>query len=136
MESTPRWDGGCKIGLPDGSGDPHLQTEEGLASGHGNNDVSEQDQTRKLTANGTRMGLTLLVVPVPLQRLPIGVQIIASPRRDDVALPIAYSLEKVGPASAAGARVGETSKFVDEPASLVAATKVGQLPCSRCCGRW
>ena len=128
--------GRCKIVFPDGSGDPTLQTEEGLAGGHGKNDVSEQDQTRKLTANGTRMGLTRLVVPVPLQRLPIGVQFIAPPRRDEVALPIAYSLDRVGPASAAAARVGETSKFVDEPASLVAATKVGQLPCSRCCGRW
>ena len=39
------------------------------------------------------MGLTLVVVPVPLQRLPIGVQIIAPPWREDVALPIAYSLE-------------------------------------------
>ena len=128
--------GAARLCFQMGRATPHCRLEEGLAGGHGKNDVSELDQTRKLTANGTRMGLTRLVVPVPLQRLPIGVQIIAPPWRDDVALPIAYSLEKVGPASAAAARVGETSKFVDEPASLVAATKVGQLPCSRCCGRW
>ena len=59
----------------------------------------------------TRMDLTLVVVPVPLQRLPIGVQIIAPPWREDVALPIAYSLEKAGAASAAAGRVGETMQI-------------------------
>ena len=40
------------------------------------------------------IGLPVVAVPVPLQPLPIGVQIIAAPWREDVALRIAYALEK------------------------------------------
>ena len=40
------------------------------------------------------IGLPVAVVPVPLQPLPIGVQIIAAPWREDVALRIAHALEK------------------------------------------
>jgi len=35
-------------------------------------------------------------VPVPLKPLPIGVQIIAAPWREDVALRVAYALEQTG----------------------------------------
>jgi aspartyl-tRNA(Asn)/glutamyl-tRNA(Gln) amidotransferase subunit A len=38
----------------------------------------------------------VVAVPVPLQPLPIGVQIIAAPWREDVALRIAYALEQAG----------------------------------------
>jgi 1-carboxybiuret hydrolase len=46
------------------------------------------------------IGLPVVVVPVPLQPLPIGVQIIAAPWREDVALRIAHALESDGAASA------------------------------------
>ena len=42
------------------------------------------------------IGLPVVVVPVPLQPLCIGVQIIVPPWREDVALRIAYSLERNG----------------------------------------
>jgi hypothetical protein len=134
-EHAPMGWGAARLCFQMGRATPHCRLKKGWRVGTAKTTCQSRIKLAKLTANDTRMGLTLLVVPVPLQRLPIGVQIIAPPRRDEVALPIAYSLEKVGPASAAAARVGETSKFVDEPASLVAATEVGQLPCSRCCGR-
>jgi aspartyl-tRNA(Asn)/glutamyl-tRNA(Gln) amidotransferase subunit A len=40
------------------------------------------------------IGLPVVAVPVPLEPLPIGVQIIAAPWREDVALRVAYALEK------------------------------------------
>jgi aspartyl-tRNA(Asn)/glutamyl-tRNA(Gln) amidotransferase subunit A len=42
------------------------------------------------------IGLPVVAVPVPLEPLPIGVQIIAAPWREDVALRVAYALEKMG----------------------------------------
>jgi AtzE family amidohydrolase len=42
------------------------------------------------------VGLPVVAVPVPLPGLPIGVQIIAAPWREDVALRIAYALETAG----------------------------------------
>jgi aspartyl-tRNA(Asn)/glutamyl-tRNA(Gln) amidotransferase subunit A len=42
------------------------------------------------------IGLPVVAVPVPLAPLPIAVQIIAAPWREDVALRIAYALEKQG----------------------------------------
>jgi aspartyl-tRNA(Asn)/glutamyl-tRNA(Gln) amidotransferase subunit A len=39
------------------------------------------------------IGLPVVAVPVPLEPLPIGVQIIAAPWREDVALRIAHALE-------------------------------------------
>ena len=39
------------------------------------------------------IGLPVVAVPVPLSPLPIGVQIIAAPWREDVALRIAHALE-------------------------------------------
>jgi aspartyl-tRNA(Asn)/glutamyl-tRNA(Gln) amidotransferase subunit A len=42
------------------------------------------------------IGLPVVAVPVPLNPLPIGVQIIAAPWREDIALRIAYTLEKMG----------------------------------------
>jgi 1-carboxybiuret hydrolase len=42
------------------------------------------------------VGLPVVVVPVPLAPLPIGVQIIAAPWREDVALRIAHALETKG----------------------------------------
>jgi 1-carboxybiuret hydrolase len=40
------------------------------------------------------IGLPVVVVPVPLAPLPIGVQVIAAPWREDIALRIAHALEK------------------------------------------
>jgi len=40
------------------------------------------------------VGLPVVVVPVPLSPLPIGVQIIAAPWREDVALRLAHALEE------------------------------------------
>jgi 1-carboxybiuret hydrolase len=46
------------------------------------------------------IGLPVVAVPVPLEPLPIGVQIIAAPWREDVALRIAHALEAAGAAAA------------------------------------
>jgi aspartyl-tRNA(Asn)/glutamyl-tRNA(Gln) amidotransferase subunit A len=46
------------------------------------------------------IGLPVVAVPVPLQPLPIGVQVIAAPWREDVALRIAHALESEGVAVA------------------------------------
>ena len=46
------------------------------------------------------VGLPVVTVPVPLEPLPVGVQIIAATWREDVALRIAYALEHMGIASA------------------------------------
>ncbi len=46
------------------------------------------------------IGLPVVTVPVPLTPLPIGVQIIAAPWREDIALRIAYALEQMGAVSA------------------------------------
>jgi aspartyl-tRNA(Asn)/glutamyl-tRNA(Gln) amidotransferase subunit A len=46
------------------------------------------------------IGLPVVVVPVPLTPMPIGVQIIAAPWREDVALRIAHTLEQDGVAVA------------------------------------
>jgi aspartyl-tRNA(Asn)/glutamyl-tRNA(Gln) amidotransferase subunit A len=42
------------------------------------------------------IGLPVVAVPVPLKPLPIAVQIICAPWREDLALRIAYALEKMG----------------------------------------
>jgi Asp-tRNA(Asn)/Glu-tRNA(Gln) amidotransferase A subunit family amidase len=42
------------------------------------------------------IGLPVAAVPIPLEPLPIGVQIIAAPWREDVALRIAHALERAG----------------------------------------
>jgi len=42
------------------------------------------------------IGLPVVAVPVPLKPLPIGVQIIAAPWREDVALKVARALERTG----------------------------------------
>src|SRR3954449_8639058 len=42
------------------------------------------------------IGLPVVAVPVPLEPLPIGVQIIAAPWREDIALRLAYVLERAG----------------------------------------
>jgi aspartyl-tRNA(Asn)/glutamyl-tRNA(Gln) amidotransferase subunit A len=46
------------------------------------------------------IGLPVVAVPVPLSPLPIAVQIIAAPWREDIALRIAYALEQAGVAAA------------------------------------
>jgi aspartyl-tRNA(Asn)/glutamyl-tRNA(Gln) amidotransferase subunit A len=46
------------------------------------------------------IGLPVVALPVPLEPLPIGVQIIAAPWREDVALRIAHPLEREGVAAA------------------------------------
>jgi AtzE family amidohydrolase len=42
------------------------------------------------------IGLPVVAVPVPLKPMPIGVQIITAPWREDIGLRIAYTLEKMG----------------------------------------
>jgi 1-carboxybiuret hydrolase len=46
------------------------------------------------------IGLPVVAVPVPLVPMPIGVQIIAAPWREDIALRVAYALEHMGVVSA------------------------------------
>jgi AtzE family amidohydrolase len=46
------------------------------------------------------IGLPVVAVPVPLEPMPIGVQIIAAPWREDVALRVAFALERAGVVSA------------------------------------
>jgi aspartyl-tRNA(Asn)/glutamyl-tRNA(Gln) amidotransferase subunit A len=46
------------------------------------------------------IGLPVVAVPVPLEPMPIGVQIIAAPWREDIALRVASALEREGVASA------------------------------------
>ena len=46
------------------------------------------------------IGLPVVAVPVPLKPLPIGVQIIAAPWREDLALRVAHALEQKGAAAA------------------------------------
>jgi 1-carboxybiuret hydrolase len=46
------------------------------------------------------IGLPVVAVPVPLTPMPIGVQIIAAPWREEVALRIAFALERAGVAAA------------------------------------
>jgi AtzE family amidohydrolase len=50
------------------------------------------------------IGLPVVAVPVPLEPLPIGVQIICAPWREDIALRVAYALEKMGVATAPSPR--------------------------------
>ena len=54
------------------------------------------------------IGLPVVAVPVPLEPMPIGVQIIAAPWREDIALRVAYALERAGVVSRARRR-GEFS---------------------------
>ncbi len=46
------------------------------------------------------IGLPVVAVPVPLEPMPIGVQIIAAPWREDIALRVAFALERMGVAAA------------------------------------
>jgi 1-carboxybiuret hydrolase len=50
------------------------------------------------------IGLPVVAVPVPLEPMPIGVQIIAAPWREDIALRIAYALERGGVVTAPAPR--------------------------------
>jgi Asp-tRNA(Asn)/Glu-tRNA(Gln) amidotransferase A subunit family amidase len=50
------------------------------------------------------IGLPVVAVPVPLEPMPIGVQIIAAPWREDIALRVAYALERSGVVSAPSPR--------------------------------
>jgi len=46
------------------------------------------------------IGLPVVAAPIPLQPMPIGVQIIAAPWREDIALRVAHALERMGVAAA------------------------------------
>jgi aspartyl-tRNA(Asn)/glutamyl-tRNA(Gln) amidotransferase subunit A len=46
------------------------------------------------------IGLPVVALPVPLEPMPIGVQIIAAPWREDIALRVAHALERMGVVSA------------------------------------
>lgn len=50
------------------------------------------------------IGLPVVAVPVPFVPLPIGVQVIAAPWREDIALRVAHAFEASGAAVAAGAK--------------------------------
>ncbi|OAF09419.1 amidase [Bradyrhizobium centrolobii] len=50
------------------------------------------------------IGLPVVAVPVPLEPLPIGVQIITAPWREDIALRVAHALEQMGVVSAPSPR--------------------------------
>ena len=50
------------------------------------------------------IGLPVVAVPVPLEPMPIGVQIIAAPWREDIALRVAHALEQAGVAAASAPR--------------------------------
>jgi aspartyl-tRNA(Asn)/glutamyl-tRNA(Gln) amidotransferase subunit A len=50
------------------------------------------------------IGLPVVAVPVPLEPMPIGVQLIAAPWREDIALRAAYALERMGVAAAPSPR--------------------------------
>jgi aspartyl-tRNA(Asn)/glutamyl-tRNA(Gln) amidotransferase subunit A len=50
------------------------------------------------------IGLPVVAVPVPLEPMPIGVQIIAAPWREDVALRVASALERMGTVAAPSPR--------------------------------
>ncbi|MCW1994627.1 AtzE family amidohydrolase [Bradyrhizobium diazoefficiens] len=50
------------------------------------------------------IGLPVVAVPVPLEPLPIGVQIIAAPWREDIALRVAHTLERMGVVAAPAPR--------------------------------
>ncbi|MGL3211547.1 AtzE family amidohydrolase [Bradyrhizobium sp. BR 1433] len=50
------------------------------------------------------IGLPVVAVPVPLEPMPIGVQVIAAPWREDVALRVAYALEQMEVAAAPAPR--------------------------------
>jgi aspartyl-tRNA(Asn)/glutamyl-tRNA(Gln) amidotransferase subunit A len=50
------------------------------------------------------IGLPVVAVPVPLEPMPIGVQIIAAPWREDIALRVAHALERMGIAAAPAPR--------------------------------
>lgn len=46
------------------------------------------------------IGLPVVAVPVPLEPMPIGVQLIAAPWREDIALRVAHALQRMGVVSA------------------------------------
>jgi aspartyl-tRNA(Asn)/glutamyl-tRNA(Gln) amidotransferase subunit A len=46
------------------------------------------------------IGLPVVAVPVPLDPMPIGVQIISAPWREDIALRVGYELERLGAVAA------------------------------------
>ena len=50
------------------------------------------------------IGLPVVAVPVPLEPMPIGVQIIAAPWREDIALRVAHALERIGVVAAPQSR--------------------------------
>ena len=56
------------------------------------------------------IGLPVVAVPVPLTPLPIGVQIIAAPWREDVALRIAHALEQTGAVAATEPSLARNNK--------------------------
>ena len=56
------------------------------------------------------IGLPVVAVPVPLKPMPIGVQIIAAPWREDIPLRIAHALEQAGVVAAGKPTPHESQK--------------------------
>ena len=67
------------------------------------------------------IGLPVVAVPVPLEPMPIGVQIIAAPWREDIALRVAHALERMGVAAAPAPR-GLSVMEIDLPDVLAEVT--------------
>ena len=67
------------------------------------------------------IGLPVVAVPVPLEPMPIGVQIIAAPWREDIALRVAHALEQMGVAAAPAPR-GLSVMEIDLPDVLAEVT--------------
>ena len=67
---------------------------------HGNAELPVRANLGLYTQPISFIGLPVVAVPVPMDPLPIGVQIIAAPWREDVALRLAHALEVKGMAAA------------------------------------
>ena len=69
------------------------------------------------------IGLPVVTVPVPLEPLPVGVQIIAAPWREDVALRVARTLERMGIVAARRPPLATSSRPSDQRASAGSASR-------------
>ncbi len=58
------------------------------------------------------IGLPVAAMPIPLSPLPIGVQIIAAPWREDIALRVAHALEQMGVVAAPRTRHLRSSQWI------------------------
>ena len=85
------------------------------------------------------IGLPVVAVPVPLKSLPIAVQIIAPPWREDIALRVARALEQIGvvaadrPIALEGRRTMNINPPLGTPGTVINCVIKGlrtRIPCS------